>query len=457
MRNHFIPRLTFLLLTLLAVSPPPAGAAGTKPNILWLLAEDIGREAFSQAGTPEAHTPVIDQLARDGVNYTRAYTTAPVCSPSRSALITGMYATTIGAHQHRTKNKSPLPEGVRILPDRLREAGYFTGNIVKFPESAGVKGTGKTDWNFIQQAPAFDTRDWSALKSHQPFYAQVNFKETHRDFHAPPEADPAKVVLPPYYPDHPVIRQDWAAYLDSARDLDRKVGRVLAQLQADGLADHTIVVLMGDNGQVHIRGKQFLYEEGVHVPLIIRWPPAFPAPAGFTPGKKDSQLISSIDLTASTLAWAGVVKPATMQGRIFLGPQAEAPRQLVFSARDRMDETVMRHRAVRDGRYRYIKNFTPEKPFFSPNAYKAKQYPAWNLIQQLHQEGKLNAVQEILCQPRMPEEELYDLQSDPHQIHNLAPSAAPEHQAALTKLRRAVTEWIESTNDRGLLPDPDGP
>lgn len=457
MRNHFIPRLALLFLTLLAVSPPSAGAAGTKPNILWLLAEDIGPEAFSLTGTPEAHTPIIDQLARDGVNYTRTYTTAPVCSPSRSALITGMYATTIGAHQHRTKNKSPLPEGVRILPDRLRDAGYFTGNIVKFPESAGVKGTGKTDWNFIQQAPAFDTRDWVELKSHQPFYAQVNFNETHRDFHAPPEADPAKIVLPPYYPDHPVIRQDWAAYLDSARDLDRKVGRVLAQLQADGLADHTIVVLMGDNGQVHIRGKQFLYEEGVHVPLIIRWPPAFPAPAGFTPGQVDSQLISSIDLTASTRSWAGVVKPATMQGRIFLGPQAEAPRELVFSARDRMDETVMRHRAVRDDRYRYIKNFTPEKPFFSPNAYKAKQYPAWNLIQQLHQEGKLNAVQEILCQPRMPEEELYDLQSDPHQIKNLARSASPEHQAALTKLRRAVTDWIDSTNDRGRLPDPDGP
>ena len=457
MRNHISPRRALLFLTLLGMPASPARADGTKPNILWLLAEDIGPEAFSQASTPEARTPIIDQLAREGVRYTRAYTTAPVCSPSRSALITGMYATTIGAHQHRTKNKSPLPEGVRILPDRLREAGYFTGNIVKFPESAGVKGTGKTDWNFIQQSPAFDTRDWADLKSHQPFYAQVNFNETHRDFRAPPEADPAKVTLPPYYPDHPVIRQDWAAYLDSARDLDRKVGRVLAQLKADGLDHNTIIVLMGDNGQVHIRGKQFLYEEGVHVPLIIRWPPALSPPAGFTPGQEDPRLISSIDLTASTLSWAGVAKPTGLQGRIFLGPQAEAPRDLVFSARDRMDETVMRHRAVRDDRYRYIKNFTPEKPFFSPNAYKAKQYPAWNLIQQLHQKGKLNAVQEILCQPRMPEEELYDLQSDPHQINNLARSASPEHQAALTKLRSAVTDWMESTHDRGRLPDPDAP
>ena len=245
MRNHISPRLALFFLTFPGMLAPPARAEGTKPNILWLLAEDIGPEAFSQAGTPEAHTPIIDQLAREGVRYTRAYTTAPVCSPSRSALITGMYATTIGAHQHRTKNKSPLPEGVRILPDRLRDAGYFTGNIVKFPESAGVKGTGKTDWNFIQQAPAFDTRNWADLKSHQPFYAQVNFNETHRDFRAPPEADPAKVVLPPYYPDHPVIRQDWAAYLDSARDLDRKVGRVLAQLQADGLDHNTIIVQIG--------------------------------------------------------------------------------------------------------------------------------------------------------------------------------------------------------------------
>lgn len=439
-----------LLSTASAIS-----AAETRPNILWLLAEDVGPEAFSNSGAPEAHTPVIDQLAREGVRYTRAYTTAPVCSPSRSALITGMYATTIGAHNHRTKNKSPLPEGVRTLPDRLRDAGYFTANIVTFPASVAMKGAGKTDWNFIKDGPPFDGNDWSDLKAHQPFYAQVNFNETHRDFHAPAEADPAKVALPPYYPDHPVARKDWAEYLDSARELDRKVGRLLAQLAADGLAENTIVVFMGDNGQAHVRGKQFLYEEGLHVPLIIRWPGGLAAPAGYAAGRDDARLLEAIDLTASTLAWAGVKKPEGMQGRVFLGAEAEAPRELAFGARDRMDETVMRHRGVRDEHFRYIKNFTPAVPFFAANAYKEKQYPVWNLMQQLHTEGKLNAVQELLCQPRMPEEELYDLDADPHEINNLAASEKPEHQAELKKLRGAVAEWIQQTNDRGRFPDPD--
>ena len=448
-------KIHLFLFTLLAFGCSHVAAAETRPNILWLLAEDVGPEAFSFSGTPEAKTPVIDQLGRDGVRYMRAYTTAPVCSPSRSAFMTGMYATTIGAHNHRTKNKSPLPDGVRILPERLREAGYFTANVVTFPASVAMKGAGKTDWNFTRDGAAFDGKDWAELKTHQPFYAQVNFSETHRDYHAPAEADPAKVALPPYYPDHPVARQDWAKYLDSARELDRKVGRILAQLAADGLASNTIVVFMGDNGQAMVRGKQFLYEEGLHVPLIIRWPRGVAAPPGFNPGHDEPRLIEAIDLTASTLAWAGVKKPAAMQGRVFLGDGAEPPRELAFAARDRMDETVMRHRTVRDARYRYIKNFTPEAPFFSPNAYKAKQYPVWKLMQQLHAEGKLNAVQEILCQPNMPAEELYDLETDPHEITNLAASPNPEHQAALKKLRAAVEQWIEQTGDRGRLPDPD--
>ncbi len=446
-------KLPALLISLLLCTG--LRAAETRPNILWLLAEDVGPEAFSFSQTPEAKTPVIDQLARDGVRYSRAYTTAPVCSPSRSALITGMYAITIGAHQHRTKNKSPLPEGVRILPDRLREAGYYTANITTFPATAAQKGSGKTDWNFIHTGPAFDGKDWSQLKSHQPFYAQVNFQETHRTYRAPAEADPAKIVLPPYYPDHPVARKDWAEYLDSASELDRKVDRLLAQLKADGLAENTIVVFMGDNGQSHVRGKQFLYEEGLHVPLIVRWPAAVPAPAGYTPGSTDPRFIEAIDLTASTLAWAGLKKPAGMQGRVFLGADAEPPRDLVFGARDRMDETLMRHRAVRDDHFRYIKNFNPEMPFFSRNLYKQQQYPMWNLIQQLHTEGKLNPVQELLCTPRMPGEELYDLDSDPHEIKNLATSQDPAHQAALKKLRTAVEQWIEQAADKGRLPDPD--
>jgi arylsulfatase A-like enzyme len=430
-----------------------SAAAADRPNILWLLAEDMGPEALSSSGTPESRTPAIDQLARDGTRYTRAYTTAPVCSPSRSAFMTGMYATTIGAHHHRTRNKSALPEGVRILPDRLREAGYFTANVVKFPAGVAFKGTGKTDWNFKQEGPAFDGNEWAALKDHQPFYAQVNFQETHRTFHAPAEADPAKVVLPPYYPDHPVARKDWAAYLDAGRELDRKVARILALIEENGLAANTIVVFMGDNGQAHVRGKQFCYEEGLHVPLIVYWPKGISVPEGYTRGQVDGRFIEAIDLTASTLAWAGIAKPPGMQGKVFLGAGAEPPRDVVFGARDRCDETAMRIRSARDDRYRYIRNFTPEVPLLAPNAYKEKQYPVWNLLKELHAAGKLAPAQEALCQPRMPDEELYDLEADPHEIKNLAGSSAPEHQAALRKLRERLEGWIRETGDR--LPDPD--
>ena len=230
---------SLFLLWLIGWACIPAGAA-TKPNILWLIAEDFG-PALSCYGQKNVSTPNLDRLARDGVRYDHFYTTAPVCSPSRSAFMTGMYQTTIGAHQHRTPDKKPLPEGVRILPHWMRDAGYFTANVRKLPDSFGFKGTGKTDWNFISPGTPFDSDEWSELKSHQPFFAQINFQETHRKFNGPNKADPAKMELPPYYPDHPVAREDYARYLDAAMELDRKVGVILNQLEKDGLAENTVV------------------------------------------------------------------------------------------------------------------------------------------------------------------------------------------------------------------------
>ncbi len=263
--------------------------AAQQPNILWLIAEDFGPH-LGCYGTKEVSSPNLDRLASEGLRYTRFYTTAPVCSPSRSAFMTGMYQTTIGAHNHRSHRDDgyTLPNGVRVLTDWLRDAGYFTANVREFPAPIGFKGTGKTDWNFTYEnrstngrtnplvrrgdaaAPylaPFDSDKWTDLRAHQPFFAQVNFQETHRQFHAPKHADPNKVELPPYYPDHPVARADWAEYLDSATELDRKCGLVLRQLIRDGLADNTVVVFFGDNGQAHVRGKQFCYESGLSVPL----------------------------------------------------------------------------------------------------------------------------------------------------------------------------------------------
>jgi arylsulfatase A-like enzyme len=434
-------------------SPTRAADAPPRPNVLWLIAEDFGPE-LACYGTKQVHSPNLDRLAAEGVRYTRAYTTAPVCSASRSAFMTGMYQTTIGAHNHRSHRDDgyQLPAGVRVLTEWFRDAGYFTANVRELPAAVGFRGAGKTDWNFAPPAKPFDTDRWTELKAHQPFFAQINFQETHRAFRAPKRADPATVDIPPYYPDHPVTRADWAAYLDAASELDRKVGKVLQQLEADGLADNTVVVFFGDHGQAHVRGKQFCYEEGLHIPLIVRWPTKLPTPQHFKRGTVDDRFIEAIDLGPTMLSLAGAAKPPKMQGRVFLGDKTDPPRQYAFGARDRCDETVFRLRTVRDARYRYIRNFTPDRPFLQANAYKERAYPVWTLLPKLHAEGKLTPAQARLCAPTMPAEELYDLERDPHQIDNLA--AKPEHQPTLIRMRKVLEAWIEETNDQGRTMEP---
>jgi arylsulfatase A-like enzyme len=442
-------------VTLAATPRLDAAESSPLPNILWLIGEDLGVE-LGCYGAAEVSTPNLDRLAAAGVRYTKAYVTCPVCSPSRSAFCTGMYQTTIGAQNHRSHRDDgyQLPAGVRPITDWMRDAGYFTANLVRLPSEFGFKGEGKVDWNFAHAAKPFDSSEWEDLKSHQPFYAQLNFYETHRAYRAPAHADPNKVVLPPYYPDDPVVRRDWAAYLDSATELDRKIGLVLARLAAEGLAENTVVVFFGDNGQSQARGKQWCYETGMHVPLIIYWPKnaSLPPPAHFTPGSVDERLIASIDFLPTMLALAGVARPEKMEGQPFLGPQADPPRQYVFGGRDRCDETYIRQRTVRDIRCRYIRNFTPEKPFLTPNDYKDRSYPVIEVFKRLSAEGKLTPPQAALCAPSMSAEELYDLENDPYEIHNLVNS--PEQQTTLGRLRDALTGWIDQTHDQGQTPEP---
>ena len=438
----------FLLLTLTASAETP------HPNILWLIAEDFGPH-LGCYGTKEVTTPVLDAMAAKGMRFTRYYTTAPVCSASRSAFNTGMYQTTIGAHNHRSHRDDgyTLPKDVKLISERMKDAGYFTANVRQLPAELGFKGAGKTDWNFSSPAKPFDSDQWNDLKAHQPFYAQLNFQETHRTFHAPSHADPAKVEIPPYYPDHDITRKDWAAYLDTATELDKKISKVLDLLKRDGLLENTVICFVGDNGQAHVRGKQFCYEEGLNVPFIMQWPASLAAPKGFTAGAVSDRLLMSIDLTATSLNLAGVPKPSGMQGQVFLGSAAEPARQYVFGARDRCDETVFRLRTVRDARYRYIRNFTPNQPFLQANEYKEKQYPVWNLIKELAAQDKLTPVQAVLAAPTMPEEELYDMQTDPYQIKNLVGSPNPESLEALERLRGVLAQWIEETSDQGRVPE----
>lgn len=420
-----------------------------RPNVLWLIAEDLSPD-LGCYGNRLVRTPNIDRLAAEAVRFTRAYVTGPVCSASRSALATGMYQTSIGAHNHRSHRDDGyrLAEGIHLFTHYFRQAGYHTSNVRT--AAPGVRGTGKTDFNFNVENP-FDGTDWNQRKPDQPFYAQINFSETHRPFHRFPEhpVDASSVELPPYYPDHPAVREDWAAYLDTAEHLDVKIGKVLERIEKEGLADSTIVFFFGDHGRPMPRGKQFLYEGGIRIPLIVRIPEAF-RPEGFAPGAVRSDLVSAIDITVTSLSLAGIEPPIQMQGRIMIGPGARK-REYIVAARDRCDETVDRIRCVRTERFKYIKNFYPEKAYTQPNVYKDTSYPTLQVMRQLQKEGKLTGVPALFMAARRPAEELYDLEADPNEISNLAASA--EHETTLQQLRTTLARWISETGDQGEVPE----
>ena len=416
-----------------------------KPNVLWIIAEDFSPD-LGCYGEPVVKTPRIDALAAEGVRYDHACVTAPICSIARSALMTGMYQTSIGAHHHRSHRDDgyKLPTGVRPFTALLREAGYHTSNLKDTP----VGGRGKTDFNFNIDEPPFDGTDWTQRADGQPFYAQINFSETHRAFAHDPDnpIDPAKVQLPPYYPDHPVARQEWQMYLETTQILDRKVGAVLDRLEEQGLAEDTIVFFFGDHGRPMPRGKQFLYEGGVLIPLIVRVPDKY-KPAGWDAGSGSDRLVSHIDITATTLAYAGVQRPANMEARVFFGPEEDPARDTLFFARDRADETVDHMRGARTREFKYIRNLMPELPYTQPNNYKDTSYPMLQLLRQLHDEAKLTTEQDLFMSARRPEEELYDLKADRYEVHNLAGS--PDHAAKLQEMRGALDNWITETDDKG--------
>ncbi len=427
--------------------------AADRPNILWIIAEDLGPDLHCY-GVKAVRTPTLDRMAARGTMFRYAFTVCPVCSTSRSAFCTGMYATTIGSHQHRTppSRKPRLPEGVRLVTDWLRDAGYFTANI-RWKDGQRF-GTGKTDWNFRVEGKPFDSDRWEDLPRNQPFYAQINFSQTHRPFTAPRYVRPEHVLLPPYYPDVPLCRQDWAAYLDEAVELDHLVAEVLRSLEKNGLAENTIIFFFGDNGRAHVRGKQWCYDSGLRVPLIVYIPDRWCDLALYRKGQVDKRLVEAIDITATTLALAGVRKPPKMQGRVLFGPWAEPEREYVFGTRDRCDMTSFRIRTVRDRHYRYIRNYTPDRPFFALNLYKERSYPMIIAIRELHRQGRLTPVQARLLDMTMPPEELYFLDEDPYETVNLVGSHDPRHREALNRLRAKLDEWIATTGDKGAEPEP---
>lgn len=440
-----------ILNKLIVVIAIGSAAADDRPNIVWIVVDDMSSH-FGYQGEALVTTPRVDRLAKEGIVFSQAYATAPVCSTFRSAMITGMYQTTIGAHHHRSSRgelKIELPEGVRTIPELFRDAGYFT----TITDASG-KRNGKQDYDFVyESADLYDGIDYNEREKSQPFFAQFQlrggkirngeqgYKNARADMDI--EVDRSAVELPPYYPDHPVIREDWAQYLDSVNYTDIEVGRILDRLEADGALENTVVFFLTDHGISHARGKQFLYEEGILIPFVV-W-----APGLLPQGMVRDEFIAHIDLGATSLQLAGIPLPSGMQGRPLFGPDAE-PRDYVVSARDRCDETVDRIRSIRKGNFKYIRNFYPQRPYLQPCAYKDAK-PFMPVLRELYAAGKLNEAQSLHMAETRPEEELYDLTQDPWEIKNLA--SDPIYEDELSDFRALLGRWVMDTDDKGRFPE----
>lgn len=443
-----LPYLAVLFLT----TNTAWGNDPTRPNIVWIVVDDMSCH-FGYQGEPLARTPHVDRLAKEGIVFRNAYATAPVCSTFRSAMITGMYQTTIGAHHHRSgrgKLKIQLPNDIRTVPELFREHGYYTC----IADASGNR-PGKQDYNFsYDKNDLYDGIDYRKRDPQQPFFAQYHLRggklrniassyEEAREGLKQQLVDRKKVTLPPYYPDHPVIREDWAQYIDSVNYTDVEVGRILQRLESDQVLDNTIVFFLTDHGISHARGKQFLYEEGIRIPFIVWSPKHLPEPT------IQDNFIAHIDLAATSLELASISLPTWMQGRSVFSQESNA-RDYVVSARDRCDETVDRIRSVRMGEWKYIRNSHPQRPYLQPCNYKDTK-PFMPVLRQLYSEGKLNQAQSLHMQSTRPREELYHLPSDPWEIKNLADDESK--QEVLIELRNVLERWEIDTNDLGRVPE----
>ena len=435
-----------LALAAQLVLEPHAGAA-EKPNIVWIVAEDISPD-LGCYGHPDAITPNLDKLAAQGAKFTRAFSHAPVCAPTRSGIISGQYPTTLGSHHMRSK----LVKAPPLFTDGLRKAGY----TVYWP--------GKTDFNFdVPKGWVDSVADWTkkpdVLKP--PFFAYININVTHesqaRATHfqyakntarlKPGERhDPAKVKLPPYYPDTVPVRDCVATYHDNITALDYTVGDILKTLDDHKLSDNTVVVFFGDHGAGLSRGKRWPYDSGLRVPMLVRWP------GQVKPGSVRDDLTCFLDLAPTMLTLASAPVPDYMVGRVFIGPKTQPAPQYVFGARDRMDETYDRIRTVRGERYRYIRNFHPELPYMQYINYM-DEMPIMREWRRLAFEGKLNKTQMLFMSRTKPKEELYDLEKDPYEIHNLADSSDAEVQKAKRQMSDALDKWMVETKDLGGVPE----
>ena len=468
-----------LLLGAAAAHAGAADSTGTRPNVLWLVAEDLS-PILPPYGDRTVATPNLSRLAAEGIRYTNAFSVSGVCAPSRFTLATGVYTTTAGAHHMRTQyNRDHLeavgltpyevvtPPEVRMMSEVLRAHGYYATN------------NDKTDHQFAPTVTAWDASGpdatWRGRPAGAPFFAVLNFGITHEgqvwvervpcrnlryhrlfrpsvdggaycDGETGPFPDhvPDSLVAPrpPYLPDTEPVHRDLRRVYSNLVELDRQIGLVLDALESDRLLDETIVVFYADHGGPLPRQKRLLYDSGIRVPLIVRFPD------GRGAGTSTDRLVSFVDFAPTTFSLAGIEPPSYLQGTAFLGTYEGAPRDYVYAAADRLDAQYDMIRAVRDERFKYLRNFRPEQPYYLPVVYR-EQMGSMRELLRLRDAGGLDDVQSQWFRRSKPEEELFDTWRDPHETENLA--AQPGHAEKLAELRAALDEWMRETRDRGFL------
>ena len=423
-----------------------------KPNILWMTSEDNSIEWISCYGSKNAKTPHIDQLAKEGFRYLYCFDNGAVCAPTRSSWITGMHSISNGTQPMRSGFE--IPASINFYNELLQKAGYFTSNCSKtdYNLRAPSGRNPKDFWNYSGKDYA---ETWKLRKKDQPFFTVYNIGDSHesRAFgdHKDESVDPKKMILAPYHPDLPEMRNTYAKYSSAISKMDSLVGQAIENLKQDGLYEDTIIVYNSDHGGVLARSKRFLYSSGIHCPLIVRIPEKWKHlyPKGKSPGSTMDRIVSFIDMPKTWVSLTGAEMKDNFQGRIFLGPETEPESKYHFSWRGRADERFDCVRVMRDKQFAYHKNYAP----FAPNGqylaymHNMKATGAW---ERHHHAGKTNQVTGRFFEPR-PSEEFYDNFKDFHNIDNRI--ADSNHQAKIKELKQELRRQQLKYFDSGLIPE----
>ena len=428
-------------------------AAEEKPNIIWIMAEDMGQD-LACYGMKGVKTPVLDKMASEGILFTNACCSNPISSPSRSAMMTGVHQNIINAHNHRSNRDIPLSRDVQPITYHLRDAGYtcLLGNDDVMNKGTktdcNFKHTAVGEWNGVDKFGLFDKRA-NFTKSHQPFFNQIQLVVTHRgdwwrsvSEKSAHRVDTCDIELPPYMEDHPQIRKEWASYLDQVEYMDNEVGLILQQLEDTGVIDNTIVVFIADNGRCNIKGKGYLYEPGIKIPMIV-WG------KGIKPAVVDD-IVSTLDISATILDLAGASMPSYLSGKpIIKDGEPKVEQGSFYAARDTWDEIVDCMRSIKNKEYSYIRNYVTDEGWDRHQHYLDFNRPALHVMRMLKEEGRLSQEASIFLASTKPKEELYDLKSDPHEMNNLADD--PNYAAIKEQMSTEMDRWQAKYKDMGLL------